>query len=164
MYSLLYSYPRNIYSGTCSIWHLSFPTSCNIWQQFMVQKYFYWLKKTPSIPHPVQSDTFTRSLGLDRFHCTCISGGGWGLIININVLQWKFKDTKGVIRSLKSKEQTLQLPEKKPIKDTQWSRNHDIENQRSYNTKSTKNPGLKQNYIIIILLKYTGVVSWLLIF
>jgi hypothetical protein len=29
------------YSGICAIQHMSFPTSCDIWQKFMVQKYFY---------------------------------------------------------------------------------------------------------------------------
>ena len=27
-----------IYSGTCAIWHLSFPSSCDIWQKFMFTK------------------------------------------------------------------------------------------------------------------------------
>jgi len=47
------------------------------------------------------------------------------------------EDSKGVIRGVKSKEQTLQLPEEKPEKDTQWSRKHYTENQRSCNTKAT---------------------------
>ena len=46
------------YNGTCAIGHLSFLTSCDIQQKFMIQKYFVYLNKTWVFRHPVQSDTF----------------------------------------------------------------------------------------------------------
>ena len=33
-----------LYSGTCAIRHLSFPTPCDIRRKFMVPKYFSYLK------------------------------------------------------------------------------------------------------------------------
>ena len=70
---------------------------------------------------------------------------GGGVVININMLQWKLEETKGVIRDVKSKEQTLQLSAEKTEIDKQWSTKHHTENQRSWNTNLTKNTGLKQN-------------------
>ena len=37
-FNLLIDIISLIYSATCAIWHLSFPTSCDIWQKLMVLK------------------------------------------------------------------------------------------------------------------------------
>ena len=66
---------RVIYSGTCAIRHLSFPTSCDIRQKMLVPKYFWRLEQNLGIP---TSCTIRHILlvpwcvGLDRFHCTLV--------------------------------------------------------------------------------------------
>ena len=65
-------YKKCIYSGTCAIRHLSFLTSCDIRQKFMVPKVVLLTKKTLSI---LTSCTIRHislvpwCVGLDRFHC-----------------------------------------------------------------------------------------------
>lgn len=73
-----------IYSETCLIWHLTFPTSCQIWHSECIPVYQYQLynvvnNNTWLFQHPVLSNQNEQphDVVLHRFHCNYTATQGY---------------------------------------------------------------------------------------